>query len=59
MNGVVEDGFLGLSVANCGVGISKYEVGNRLEYEVNPTIIIETKLNDNDSRILAARVQTQ
>lgn len=59
MNGVVEDGFLGLSVVDCGVGISKYEVGNRLEYEVSPTIIVETKLSDNDSRILATRVQTQ
>jgi len=58
MNGVVEDGFPCLFVVDYGVGIGEDEVGNKLEYEMSPTIIVETKLNDNDSRILAASSNT-
>jgi hypothetical protein len=50
MNGMAKDGFPNLFLDNYGVGIGEDEVGSGLGSEVRPTIIIETKFNDNDSR---------
>jgi hypothetical protein len=36
---------------NYGVGIGEDEVGSGLGFEVCPTIIVETKFNENDSKI--------
>lgn len=59
MNGMAKDGFLNLFLGNYGVGIGENEVGSELGLEVCPTIIIETKFNENDSRILTIKIQAQ
>ncbi len=59
MNGMAKDGFPNLFLGNYGVGIGEDEVGNGLGFEVCPTIIVETKFNENDWRILTTKTQAQ
>jgi hypothetical protein len=59
MNGMAKDGFPNLFPSNYGVGIGEDEVGCGLGFEVCPTIIVETKFNENDSRILTTKIQAQ
>jgi hypothetical protein len=59
MNGMAKDGFLNLFLGNYGVGIDEDEVGSGLGFEVHPNIIVETKLNENDSRILTTETQAR
>jgi len=59
MNGMAKDGFPNLFLRNYGVGIGEDEVGSGLGFEVCPTIIVETKFNENDSKILTIETQAQ
>jgi hypothetical protein len=59
MKGMAKDGFHNLFLGNYGVGINEDEVGSVLGFEVRPTIIVETKFNENDARILITKIQAR
>ncbi len=52
MNGMAKDGYPDLSITDYGIGINEDGVGNGLGFEIGLIAIIETKLCENDWRIL-------